>query len=255
MAIRPSFDNYKDAFEFIKLERDADGILLVQLHTNGGEVMWNLKAHEELAYLWGEVARDMENRVVILTGSGDTFCAREALSAAAMADLKESHRRYQTSRRLQFNNLDVEVPMIAAVNGDALIHSEQALMCDIVLSVEDAIWADLPHYPSGRVPGDGVHVVWPAVIGLNRARYMMLTGQRLTAAQMMEYGGVNEILSKDELMPRAYALARLLLEAPDLVVRSTRHVLTQTLRRQQFDALNVGILAQHKAYADRGPDK
>jgi enoyl-CoA hydratase/carnithine racemase len=79
------------------------------------------------------------------------------------------------------NHLDIEAPMIAAVNGPALIHAELALLCDIVLASETAIFQDLPHFPSGLVPGDGVHVVFPLLLGANRGRYSLLMGQKIPA--------------------------------------------------------------------------
>jgi hypothetical protein len=57
------------------------------------------------------------------------------------------------------NHLNIEVPIIAAVNGPALIHAELAVLCDIVLAAEHAEFQDAPHFPNGIVPGDGVHVI------------------------------------------------------------------------------------------------
>ena len=78
--------------------------------------------------------------------------------------------------------------MIAAVNGPALIHAELAVLCDIVIASENAEFQDAPHFPNGVVPGDGVHVVWPLVLGANRGRYFLLTGQKLRAKQALDSG-------------------------------------------------------------------
>src|ERR1700687_4435854 len=68
------FDDYKDRFKFIKMERQ-DGILQMTLHSKGGELLWGGHPHEELSYAFGEVARDHDNRAVIITGTGNSFCA------------------------------------------------------------------------------------------------------------------------------------------------------------------------------------
>ena len=81
--------------------------------------------------------------------------------------------------------LDIEVPMIAAVNGPARIHAEIPVLCDIVLASEDAVFQDLPHFINGTVARDGVHLVWPLLLGLNRGRYFLLTGQELSAQQAL----------------------------------------------------------------------
>ena len=97
------------------------------------------------------------------------------------------------------NILDIQVPMIAAINGPVTVHSEYALLCDIVIAAEDAYFQDAPHPAFGIVPGDGLHIVWPEVIGEIRGRYFLLSGQKLSAAQAKEYGAVNEVVSREAL--------------------------------------------------------
>ncbi len=92
------------------------------------------------------------------------------------------------------NHLNIEVPMIAAVNGPALIHAELAVLCDIVIASDNAEFQDAPHFPNGVVPGDGVHVVWPLVLGPNRGRYFLLTGQKLSAKEALDLGVVSEVV-------------------------------------------------------------
>ena len=92
------------------------------------------------------------------------------------------------------NLLAIPVPMIAAVNGPALIHAELAVLCDIVLAASHAEFADLAHIPNGTVPGDGVHTVWPMLLGPNRGRYFLLTGERIGAEEARRVGVVGEVL-------------------------------------------------------------
>jgi len=121
------------------------------------------------------------------------------------------------------------------------------MLGDIVLASEDAYFQDLPHFPRGMVPGDGQHVIWPALIGRNRARYMLLTGQKLSARQAMEWGAVNEVLPKDRLLDRAWELARELVKRPPLVLRYTRRLFTQDLQRAFLDEQSHGLALE--AYA------
>jgi len=256
MAITYDFDTYRDQFETIKLERDENGILLVTLHTDGGELVWGLEARQELTDLWEAIGHDRGNRIVILTGSGDQFIGHESVPVNWTSNFGATHERFSIARRLVYGQLEIEVPMIAAVNGNVLFHAEQPLMCDLILSTPGALWADDSHIPVGVVPGDGVHVVWPAAIGLNRARHLFLTGGRYTAEQMLEFGGISEVVPKEDLLPRAYELAHQMLKLPDLALRSTRHVLTMGLRRSVFDNMSTGLLREHLAYLDpEGPFK
>ena len=79
--------------------------------------------------------------------------------------------------------LDIEVPMIAAVNGPVTVHSELAVLCDVVLARTDTYFQDAPHFPGGLVPGDSMQVVWPMLLGPNRGRYFLLTGQEIHAEE------------------------------------------------------------------------
>jgi len=130
--------------------------------------------------------------------------------------------------------------MIAAVNGPALIHAELAV-CDIVLAADTTEFQDAPHFPMGLVPGDGVHIEWPLILGPNRGRYFLLTGQKLAANEALELGVVNEVMPRDKLLPRAWELAREICKRPSLARRYARVAMTQMLKQAMLDGLGYGI--------------
>jgi enoyl-CoA hydratase/carnithine racemase len=131
--------------------------------------------------------------------------------------------------------------VIAAVKGPATIHAELAVLSDIVLAAEHAEFADLAHGPTGVVPGDGVHTVWPMLLGPNRGRYFLLTGQRLSAQEALRLGVVGEVLPAEQLMPRARQLAAQLASLPVRMLRYTRMLLVRDLRKRLRDELEVGL--------------
>jgi enoyl-CoA hydratase/carnithine racemase len=114
-------------------------------------------------------------------------------------------------------------------------------MCDIVLASETASFQDSAHFAGGLVPGDGVHVVFPMIMGLNRGRYFLLTGQVLDAQEALEVGLVNEVLPRDKVLPRAWELAAKIMEQPELNRRYSRLLLTEDLRRRMSEQLPYGL--------------
>jgi enoyl-CoA hydratase/carnithine racemase len=205
MAIK--FEDYAWKYGHARMER-RNGILQITLHSDGGELLWGLEPHEELSYLFGDIARDSENKVVILTGTGEVFCVNPPGSASATLPPSSWDRVFSEGKHLLMNHLSVEVPMVAAVNGPAFRHAELAVLCDIVLAAENAAFQDSAHFPNGLVPGDGVHVVWPLILGPNRGRYFLLTGQKLSTQEALALGVVNEVLPRERLLPRAWELAQ-----------------------------------------------
>src|SRR5580700_8536722 len=247
------YDVYARKYQHIKMDR-RDGILQMNLHTDNAELRWGLEPHEELSYAFNDVARDHENRCVIVTGTGDAFCAEVdagkgrgvpitgdgAPQPAGVRATTWDHI-YSDAKYLLMNHLNIEVPMIAAVNGPALIHAELAVLCDIVIASPNAAFQDAPHFPNGIVPGDGVHVVWPLVLGANRGRYFLLTGQKLSAKQALDLGVVSEVMPQDKLIARAWELARLITARPSLSIRYARVAITQNLKKLMLENLGYGL--------------
>ena len=144
-------------------------------------------------------------------------------------------------RTLVENILAVEVPVISAVNGPCSIHAEVPLLSDIVLASDTAYFQDLAHFPRGLVPGDGSHVLWPMLVGPNRARSMLLMGKKLGAQEAVDWGVVAEVLPQDQLVDRVWEIARDLALRPPLVLRYTRQLFMQSFKRAFLDELDHGL--------------
>ena len=244
---RPSsqFKEYKDRYETIDMERTSDGVLTMRFHTGGGPLQWSLQAHYEFEDAFAQVGRDRDNDVIILTGTGDAF------SGPAIKPGSHPNRNSMTpshydpilweGKHLLPNLLSIEAPVIAAINGPAVRHAEIPLLSDIVLATDSTYFQDTAHFAGGMVPGDGMHIVMPLLMGPTRGRYFLYTGQKIEAAEAKDLGLVNEILPEDQLMDRARELAAELLKQPRLVRRYTRTVVTETLRGQMHGLLGYGL--------------
>ncbi len=245
-----TFDQYSGKYQCVRMER-RDGILQMTLHTDGDSLQWGGIPHQELPEAFADIGSDPDNRVVIMSGTGDTFTGppgtRESRPRRAP---REWDRTYWEGKHLLMNLLDIEVPMISAINGPALRHSELPLLCDIVLASENASFQDSGHFINGLIPGDGMHIIYPLLLGLNRGRYFLLTGQTIDARQALELGLVNEVLPRQQLLPRAWELAEQLTQQSPLVLRYTRVLLTQFIKRQMQDLLGYGLALEGLGSAD-----
>lgn len=246
------FEQYRERYQNIKLVRE-DGILTMTFHTNGGGFVWSAEAHEELGFCFTDVATDRDNKVVIMTGTGANYCVDINAGSFKLSTAGDWDHIVHDGRRLLTNLLDIEVPVIAAINGPARIHPEIPVLADIVLAADTAIFQDAPHFMSGIVPGDGAHVVWPHLLGPNRGRYFLITGQELDARTALDYGVVSEVLPADKLLDRAMELARYIAAMPTLTRRYTRLALTQRIKRLMQEGLGYGLAFEALAAIDQLP--
>lgn len=241
---------YANKYQTIRMER-RNGILQMTFHTEGGSLRWGLLPHREFTFAFADVGSDPENKVIIMTGTGEEFSGpRPQGNYRPGGSPRAWDAIYWEGKHLLQNLLDIEVPMIAAVNGPALRHSELPLLCDIVLASETAEFQDSAHFPTGLVPGDGMHIIYPLLLGPNRGRYFLLTGQILSAHQAHELGLVGEVLPKDRVLARAWELAEQLAKQPVLTLRYARVVLTLDLKRRLQDLLGYGLALEGLASLD-----
>lgn len=248
------FESYAQAYQTMRMER-RNGILQVTVHTNGGPLQWGEVPHREFPQAFRDIGSDPDTKVVILTGTGDAYSGPQATPDRQLRrTASEWDKTYWEGKQLLMNLLDIEVPMISAINGPALRHSEIPLLCDIVLAAEEATFQDSAHFPNGLVPGDGMHIVYPLLLGLNRGRYFLLTGQTLNARQAQELGLVSEVLPREQLVTRAWELAEQLAQRPRLVLRYSRVLMTQYIKRLMHDLLGYGLALEGLGVAAATPN-
>jgi enoyl-CoA hydratase/carnithine racemase len=243
-------DTYRDSFPNARLTRSKSGVLEVVLHTDGGTLIFDGHTHEQFVELFHAIGSDPNNRVVILTGSGTAFMETISPEGFDFFTPQGYDKIYREGRKVLMNILDIEVPLIAAVNGPARLHSEYVLLADIVLATPSTVFQDKPHFEFGIVPGDGVHLLWQEAIGTIRGRYFILTRQELDARTAKEWGAVNEIVAPDKLLLRAREIAEGLTKLPPLTTKYTRIALTQKLRRIIDEGVTLGLALEGISAAD-----
>src|SRR5246500_2461940 len=244
------FDSYRESFPNARLTRSKTGVLEVALHTNGDTLVFNGHTHEQFVDLFHEVGSDPDNRVVILTGSGGAFMETISPEGFDFFSPRGYDKIYREGKKVLMNILDIEVPLIAAVNGPVRLHSEYILLADIVLAAPSVVFQDKPHFEFGIVSGDGVHLLWQEAIGTIRGRYFIFPRQELDAETAKAWGAVNEIVPADRLLARAREVAEGLATLPPLTTRYTRIAMTQKLRRIIDEGVTLGLALEGISAAD-----
>lgn len=219
--------------EFCKVEREGK---LTIVTINRPEVMNSLHppANMELEKAFNDFAKDPEQWVAIITGAGD-----KAFSAGN--DLKyQAAGNPITVPATGFAGLtaryDLNKPVIAAVNGLAMGGGfEIALACDIIVAAETAVFA-LPEPRVGLAAlAGGLHRL-PREIGTKRALGMILTGRRVSAAEGLQLGFVNEVCKPGEVVAAAKKIAAQILECSPMSIRASKEAVYRGLTESSLEA-------------------
>lgn len=248
--IAPRLADYQDKYERIRIERQDNGVLIMTVHSAGGSLVWDTIAHDELGYAFTDVACDPENKVVVLTGAGESFCADIDFSSFVLNGPLDWDNSVFEGQRLLNNQLSIRVPLITALNGPATVHSEIGILADVVVASSTTVFQDGVHFPSGIVPGDGVHIAWTHAIGSKRAKYFLMTGQELTAREAKQFGAVDEVVDPQDVLPRALELADGMAEKTTLALRYSREVLNRDIRSLMHSQLGGALAFEALAALD-----
>ena len=194
--------------------------------------------HHDLTQLFADLRRERDARAIVLTGQGRAFSAGGDF--AWFPQLREPGRMEalrQDAKQLIWDLVDVELPIVAALNGPAMgLGASIALLCDVVFMADTATIGD-PHVKVGIVAGDGGAAIWPLLVGPARAKQYLLTGDPLSAAEAERIGLVNRVVPAAELDREAMAFAARLAAGAPLAVRYTKLAINKFVK----DALNVAF--------------
>lgn len=241
----PEFESYRERFaEHFKMERRDDGVILVQIHTQGGPFQLSVENHRAFGQAMKVVASDPKNELMIFTGTGPAFLSQVDPEGFALEEKDLEYWAYEYAYKDGRNNVntlvnDFEIPTIGVLNGPGA-HVEMCLMCDITICSEDAVLFD-PHFAMGSVPGDGIHSCFLELLGVKRAAYALLTSQTIDAKTALQYGMVNEVVPRESLMTRAYDIADLIMRQKRTIRRLASQVVRRPWKQRVADDLDGGF--------------
>ncbi len=190
--------DYFAAYRSMKLTRDANGVLVVEVHNNGEPFIFTAQDHTEFVDAFYRIAQDRANKIVILTGAGGDFIPDIDFSSFGnVADPGVWSQVHDEGVQIVENIANIRVPVIAAIEGRAHVHSEYALLASVIVAAEGATFHDVPHFAGGIVPGDGIFTTWSYRAGAARAEAFLLNPQPLTARTAHEWRVVAEVVPND----------------------------------------------------------
>src|SRR5215468_2467847 len=195
-------------FTTLELERRGHVLRVTIAHPTSALNAVDDALHRDLTALFAFLRREDDARCVLLTGRGRAFSAGGDF--AWFPELRAPGRMEalrRDAKQLIWDLLDVEVPIVAALNGHAMgLGASIALLCDVIFMADTATIGD-PHVRVGIVAGDGGAVIWPLAVGPARAKQYLLTGDPLGAAEGERIGLINRVVPAVDLDREAMAFA------------------------------------------------
>ncbi|MCE2464398.1 MAG: enoyl-CoA hydratase/isomerase family protein [Dehalococcoidia bacterium] len=203
---------------------------------------FNWELHSELEDVLLDLNVDEEVHAIVITGAGRAFSAggdlrgmQDDLDQPPMKRIPMYH-----GRLLVMNLMEVRQHNIPAVNGDAE-------GCDVIMASETARIGD-PHVRVGLVAGDGGAIIWPALVGVAKAKELLMTGDLVPASEAERIGLVNRVLPQEEVLPAAMEMATRLENAATWAIRWTKHSINKQLRAQMEMTLDMSLALESLTY-------
>ncbi len=227
-------------YETIRIEQDGH-VLVATIDRPENELnAVNGQMHHDLTRFFADLKEESSARAVLLTASGNVFSAGGDF--AWFGDLQDEGKLaalHADARALIYDLLDVDIPIVVAVNGPAVgLGASIVLLCDVVVMGEDAMISD-PHVRMGIVAGDGGTVAWPMALGPMLAKRFLLTGDPVTASEALHLGLAATVAPPDELFATALGYAHRLAAGAPLAIQYTKRAINAWIKEVAATSFDV----------------
>ena len=241
--------------ETLTLTRGASNGAELRIELNRPDSMnaWDKQLGLDLRAAVEEAADDDSVRAVTITGAGRGFSSGADLKAG-FDPTPQGHPDVGTALRERYHPIITTIrrmpkPVLAAVNGPAVgIGCSLALACDLIVARESAYFL-LAFVNIGLVPDGGSSFLVPARVGHARAAEMAMLGERIPAAQALEWGLINRVTADDEFDAEVDALGRRLADGPTSSYAGTKRQLNQWLFERMDAQLDLEAEIQQQSAA------
>ena len=234
-------------FETLRVERDGTLLLVTIDHPTSELNAVDATLHREIAELTRLLKQERVARAIVLTGEGLAFSAGGDMKwFPSLRDPGTLHELRREGKQIVWDLLDVEVPIIAALNGPAVgLGASIALLCDIIVMSDRARIID-PHVQVGLVAGDGGAAIWPLLVGPLAAKRHLMLGDPLTADDAVRLGVAVESCEPGDLPTRAQHWAERCAAQAPIALQGTKLAVNAQIKQAllaSFDlstALEIG---------------
>jgi enoyl-CoA hydratase/carnithine racemase len=205
--------------------------------------------HSELSTVFAAADDDPRVRVVVLTGAGSTFCAGGDTSPDRPYESTSGRTVIEEARHIVEDVVAMSTPLVAAVNGHAIgLGATLATLADVSFIAESARFGD-PHVLAALPAGNGSAAVWPLLAGLNRAKFLLMTGTLLDAEEAVRFGLVTRRVPDGEALPAALDLAAKLAALAPQAVQGTKLAINRLLAMATGLVLPLSLALEEAAMA------
>ena len=213
----------------------------------------NAVMHRELATLTRDIQADRDVRAAVITGAGRAFCAGGDFSPSGEVMGSTTGGMLEEARRIVDHLLECQKPLISAVNGYAMgLGATVALLCDVVVAGRSAVFADT-HVKMGIGAGDGGQLIWPLLIGVNKAKFFLMSGERINAEEAERIGLASFVVADEELLERAIAIAAKLAAGPSQAISASKMAVNAWMRSISASVMPLSLQLEDACFGS--PDQ
>jgi enoyl-CoA hydratase/carnithine racemase len=234
--------------ETIALARDEDGVAVVTLDRPAHGNAVDDRMHSELATVFRRLRGDKQVRAIVLTGAGEQFCVGGDSSPSRRFETFTGLTPIEEAQQIVDTFLALDQPVACAVNGDALgLGAILATLADVAFIAAAARFGDA-HVRGGVTAGNGSSAIWPLLIGVNRAKKLLLGGELLSATEAVDVGLLNAVVD-DGAAARAAALAQAQAWAalPAFAVQTTKRAMNVHLKAAVAQVMPLALALEEQS--------
>jgi len=224
----------------IRLERDGDVLTVTIDHPTSDLNAVDEQLHHDLWELFRMLASEDSARAIVLTGSGRAFSAGGDMNwFPQLRSPDRLHALRREGKQIVWNLLDVEIPIVCALNGSAVgLGASIALLCDVIVMADTARIID-PHVQVGLVAGDGGAAIWPLLVGPIAAKRHLMLGDPLGADEALRLGIAAEVCPADDVPAAAQRGAQRLAAQAPLAVQGTKVAVNAQIKQALLTSFDV----------------